>query len=99
MNIPHYLIEAYLGRFEEEYQALHPEYEEYVKREGRNGEVAVEAFDLWLEHKAHAHILGHSPLQRLEVYLEWEGIIGFTSRIWAITQGFEEPELVKEASL
>lgn len=25
--------------------------------------------------------------ERLEIYLEWNGIIGYTSRIWEITQG------------
>lgn len=29
----------------------------------------------------------HSPKERLEIYLEWNGILGYTSRIWEITQG------------
>lgn len=33
------------------------------------------------------HIMSHSPKERLEVYLEWNGILGYSSRIWEITQG------------
>lgn len=36
---------------------------------------------------AEALIRTHSPKERLAVYLEWNGIVGFTSRIWAISQG------------
>lgn len=41
-------------------------------------------------------ILSHSPKERLEVYLEWNGILGYTDRIWEISQGelwcFKVPE-------
>lgn len=32
-------------------------------------------------------IRSHTPKERLEVYLEWNGILGYSSRIWEITQG------------
>ena len=32
-------------------------------------------------------IRAHSPKKRLEVYLEWNGILGWTGRIWDISQG------------
>lgn len=37
----------------------------------------------WVE----AKIRGHSARERLEVYLEWNGILGYTGRIWDISQG------------
>lgn len=37
----------------------------------------------WVE----AKIRSHTPKKRLEVYLHWNGIIGWTGRIWDITQG------------
>lgn len=32
-------------------------------------------------------IKAQSPKERLEVYLHWNGIIGWTNRIWEISQG------------
>lgn len=37
----------------------------------------------WAEEK----IKSHTPKERLEIYLEWNGILGYTSRIWEISQG------------
>lgn len=33
------------------------------------------------------HIQSHTPKERLEVYLEWNGIIGYTGRIFEIATG------------
>lgn len=33
------------------------------------------------------HILAHTPKERLEVYLEWNGIVGYTGRIYEIATG------------
>ena len=82
MQIPNYLLTAYLGYFEEEYRG---EYEEYVKAEVE----AVEAYKSWSANKARALIHTHSPEERLHIYLTWEGIIGYTSQIFNIAQGFE----------
>lgn len=32
-------------------------------------------------------IKSHTPKERLAVYLNWNGIIGYTGRIWEIAQG------------
>lgn len=32
-------------------------------------------------------INGHTPKERLAVYLNWNGIIGWTDRIWELSQG------------
>lgn len=32
-------------------------------------------------------IKSDSPKKRLEIYLQWNGILGYTNRIWEISQG------------
>ena len=59
MEIPHYLIEAYLGRHELDDT---PEARAEVVEEIRS----------------------HATHERLKVFLEWEGIIGYTDQILAI---------------
>lgn len=34
-------------------------------------------------------IYAHTPKERLAVYLTWNGILGYTETIWAITQGYK----------
>jgi len=72
-NISNDLIEAYKGYYEDD--------------EGRrfwsNGIFQETLYLEWVVLK----IKSHSSKERLNVYLEWNGIIGYTSRIWEITQG------------
>lgn len=39
------------------------------------------------EAEARALIKSHTPKQRLAVYLEWNGIHGYTESIWGIASG------------
>lgn len=42
-----------------------------------------EDYDTWVR----ARIATDTPKERLGVYLEWNGIFGYTNRIWKISQG------------
>jgi len=71
------LIEAYKGYYEDELERDH-------SREWPNGPVTLETYTFnWVDVK----IRSHTSKERLEVYLHWNGIIGYTNRIWEITQG------------
>ena len=84
------LIEAYVGRREDELRA---QYNVYVQREAElqkaeGGDcVAVTSFEYWSMDAAEQMALADSPAQRLEEYLHWNGIIGYTSAIFAIATG------------
>lgn len=80
------LIEAYIGFYEDNYEVQN-EYKQFVNVEGKGGELAAQDFDSWLAEWIARKIKSHSPKERLEVYLTWNGIIGYTNRIWSITQG------------
>lgn len=67
------LIEAYKGYYEREYEF---EWDENIPE-------LDEPYTEWCKNK----IQGDSPKERLEVYLEWNGILGYTNRIWEIAQG------------
>ena len=41
----------------------------------------------WIDLQSETLALGATPKYRLETYLEWNGILGFTETIWAIAQG------------
>lgn len=80
------LIEAYKGYYEDELRALHAEI--------FAAEEVTQDFDQWAEREVlfgspngPCSILGDTPKERLEIYLQWQGIIGFTETIWAIAQG------------
>lgn len=84
------LIEAYLGRYEEEYMRG---YRDYVQREAElqtatGAEVlAVQNYDAWVSHVVEQEIEDDTPMERLAEYLEWNGIIGYLSPIFAIANG------------
>lgn len=68
------LIEAYKGYYEDE-----------IIRD-YNQQQPIEMAG-WESHWVANKIQSHSPKERLEVYLEWNGILGWTNRIWEISQG------------
>jgi len=77
------LVEAYKGVFEDDWQAKEA-YKEYVKQAGG---LAVPNFEYWLGDYVVGLIQESTPKRRLEVYLEWNGIIGYTGRIFEIATG------------
>lgn len=81
------LIEAYVGRREDE---LRRAYDEFVQREASlsDGEtLAVPSFDSWAEEAAEDMILRDDHRTRLETYLLWNGIGGYTTAIYEIANG------------
>lgn len=66
------LIEAYKGYYEDEWMYEQGEYQ-----------VDPTIPDEWVIEK----IMCHTPKQRLEVYLEWNGLIGYYSRIYELATG------------
>ena len=80
------LIEAYVGRREDELRA---QYDDYVQLETNRagGVVAVETYESWAEQAAIPMIEADSLKQRLEEYLHWNGIFGHTSATFAIATG------------
>lgn len=73
------LLEAYKGYYE---GAFDYEYE----MEFKGAEVAQD-FDQWAEPRWVAKILADTPKARLNTYLRWEGILGYSETIWNISQG------------
>lgn len=68
------LIEAYRGRYEDAHKP---------QEAGRFvGEPTTE--------EAIQMIRKDTPKERLATYLQWNGIIGYTNRIWEISQGETE---------
>ena len=67
------LVEAYKGYYEDEYDAT---------QQHADGASSLEsaAFDGWIANK----IENDSPRDRLHVYLQWNGIIGYTDEIYQI---------------
>jgi hypothetical protein len=73
------LIEAYVGVHEADLRRAHavtfassPE---------------VQDFTQWAEGKVPAMIRAETPLERLDTFLQWHGILGFTRSIFAIANG------------
>ncbi len=79
MNIGNDLIKAYMGVHEDELQHLHK-----VKFENSP---EVQDFDQWAEPIVKNMINQASPKDRLDTYLQWNGILGWTNRIWELSQG------------
>jgi hypothetical protein len=84
--IGNHLIEAYVGRFEDDWE-VKQNYEAYVKQEGQDGQVAVEAFARWIRTWAKNRILSDTPKERLTTYLEWNGIFGYANIAFEIATG------------
>lgn len=71
------LIAAYTGTYENE---LVQQGDGSFKR---TNDMTTEEFQRWVEWK----IVADSPKERLETYLTWEGIHGYSSRIYDIAMG------------
>lgn len=74
------LIEAYVGHYEDEWMA-----ELYEEVGGQN--VEEDAHEAWMKARATREIINHTPKRRLEIYLEWNGILGYGSRIFEVATG------------
>lgn len=75
------LIEAYKGFYEDEMRA---DFDEHFIEHGLGAAKREQVFNLeWAEKK----IRSHTPKERLAIYLEWNGILGWTDIIWDISQG------------
>ena len=72
------LYEAYEGIFEDELKS------DFLKQLDREDALTQPAFyTKWIGEKHD----GHTARQRLEVYLHWNGIFGFTGSIYEIATG------------
>lgn len=88
MGIHNDLFEAYEGYYEKELEKeLRPKYDAYVEQERKKGAIVVEAWEGWIKFPVAEKIKALSPKERLAIYLEWNGILGWTNRIWELSQG------------
>lgn len=78
--IGHDLIEAYSGIYEDE--MTEDMMEEF---EGRTP--SAQEAEEWTRSDAIRRIINHTPKERLERYLEWNGIIGYSNRVYDISIG------------
>lgn len=79
-HISNDLIEAYKGYYEDELQ------EDFVNRPDGAGNFTT-TYQEWLDKEVRQLISEATPKRRLEVYLEWNGIVGYASRIYEIATG------------
>lgn len=73
------LVEAYKGYYEEEIT---------LDRLEKLGADVSEEYKAWFETLwAEKKIVSHGPEQRLIIYCEWNGIIGYATRLFEIATG------------
>ena len=77
MNIGNDLIEAYKGFYEDELNIFGAA---KAKETGLSAETHIDL-------KVQLMIKSHTPKERLDTYLQWNGILGWTNRIWELSQG------------
>lgn len=82
LKIGNDLIEAYKGYYEQEIDQDFP-YHLAPRSRLEGGQYSEQFQKEWAIKK----IRSHSPKERLEVYLEWNGILGYTSRIYELATG------------
>lgn len=88
------LTQAYLGFYEED-ASVRAEYEVFVREElarqkrltGGEFPDSVLSFESWLMLWINRKIVADSPMERLRVYLHWNGIHGYDGAIFAIATG------------
>jgi len=80
------LIEAYKGHYEDDRQ-IRQYYQDWLKAEMQNGHSDALSFEGWFEGWVEEAIRTATPKERLAIYLEWNGILGWTEMIWSISQG------------
>lgn len=76
MTIHGGLMEAYLGYYEDDFSAEFPG----VAKSGLT-------FEEWNKAQADKKIRADSPKRRLEIYLEWNGILGYANTVYEIATG------------
>lgn len=79
IKIGNHLIEAYKGHYEDDREQFRL-FKEYTKVE-----VATE--DQYNEWLTTIKIIQDTPKERLRVYCEWEGILGYSSTLYDIATG------------
>lgn len=86
MRIGNDLIEAYTNTYEDD---LHVQYNAYTEQEisKAGGTATVESHESWIRDQVVTMIRNHSAQERLEIYLTWNGILGYSNRIYAIATG------------
>lgn len=72
------LIEAYEGTYEEDF------IRDWENKLPDVGELSKEEY---FNMRVGERIREHNAKERLDVYLTWNGILGWTHRIWSISQG------------
>ncbi len=78
MAIHNDLVEAYEGIYEDDFK--------FDFEQGIVGPTGLSK-EQYVKVRVRHRIREHTPKERLDVYLQWNGILGYTSRIWAISQG------------
>ncbi len=78
MAIHNDLLEAYRGVYEEDFER---------DWENKLPDVGTLSLDGYVTMRIAFRITEHTAKERLDVYLQWNGIIGYTGRIWEISQG------------
>lgn len=84
MAIHNDLIQAYQGYYEDDWM------DEFSRSKDGAGNFAI-TYKEWLAKRTDEWIRRDSPRDRLRIYCEWNGILGYDNRIWEIAQGsFED---------
>lgn len=76
------LIQAYVGTLEDD-RETRERYETHANNQAAFG-LRPLSFSFWLNEHCKAMINEATRRERLEVYLEWNGIIGYTQAIFEI---------------
>jgi len=75
-KISYQLMDAYKGLYEDE-----------IVREFASSTASMASLQQFATHWAEHKIISDSPAKRLQVYLEWNGIIGYASTAYYIATG------------
>lgn len=78
------LMEAYIGLYSEDW--LRDAVGEASHQYNLDGEV-TEPIKKWQDIRARLAISAATPKERLAAYLEWNGIVGYTDRIFELANG------------
>ena len=72
------LREAYFGTYEDLFE------DDWNRKLPDVGELSL---DDYINMRVGERVREHTAKERLDVYLTWNGILGWTHRIWSISQG------------
>lgn len=76
------LREAYEGYYEEDMEVVRAYNVQCDYRINRNEDVS--SYEEFLSEWCHRRCLGDTPLQRLEVYCHWNGLIGYADILYEL---------------